>query len=229
MLYALPILVLGFVQTPDPSRDFAVTGIPSLSGDGAMSVSVPTHSATIELRDDRTARVTSVTQFKNTLDRELKLSVRIPWKVVSRSSSPRTTYRSLKATWNDRDLPLVSTMIFPPTGASAEVVLPANATGSLKVSLDVPVGRTGPGFDQRVVGYALTGDQTIGQLNLTYKYQGNLSGRETFRLPQTSPDLGWKVGDRGAFVRLSNYQPTGDVTAITFYSGGFDEIGNYGK
>jgi hypothetical protein len=35
------------------------------------------------------------------------------------------------------------------------------------------------------------------------------------------PNLGWQVGDKGAFVRENNYWPDNQLTYLTFYPGDF--------
>lgn len=221
------LLALASYEPLPPARDFAFTGTPYLAGAAAASIAVPTHSATIELVDPRTARVSSITQFKNLTGVEQKASLQVPWKVSGSVSPNGASFRTLKVAWNGRDLPMMSTMIYPPTGASAEVVLPPNATASVRVSLEAPVRRTGLGNKQFIVGYALTGDRPVGKLNLTYRYVGNLTGRDVFRLPEAFPkSFPWTIGDRGTFLRLEDVRPSEAVTYLTFYPGGYSDIGD---
>jgi hypothetical protein len=42
-----------------------------------------------------------------------------------------------------------------------------------------------------------------------------------FNLPDVEPKLGWSVGTRGAFVRKTNYTPTGEIAFVAFWPGGF--------
>jgi hypothetical protein len=67
------------------------------------------------------------------------------------------------------------------------------------------------------VGYLFDGDKTLGQMNIAYRY----NEKTVFRLPEMHPNLGWQVGDKGAYVREDNYWPDNQLTYLSFYPGGF--------
>ena len=54
-------------------------------------------------------------------------------------------------------------------------------------------------------------------MNISYKY----SDKSVFQLPEMHPNLGWQIGDKGAFVREVNYWPDNQLTYLSFYPGGF--------
>ena len=88
---------------------------------------------------------------------------------------------------------------------------------ALRVSYRVPIGVSGFDHKQRVVAYDLESPMPIGTLMATYSYAPGV----VFHLPELSPDLGWQIGPKGAFVRINNYDGKAGLSSCAFYPGGF--------
>lgn len=222
---AFALLMLAGQKMPEnPSFDFS--GLPQLRT--PEKVSVLSHSVTLEINATREGfvDVTSTTLFKNMTGSKVKATLIIPRRRYgdSKSSYPGFT---ITATWDKKALTLaqasdhgfmetVGNVVKYATDLSSPVQFAANGTYGLKISYQVPVGKGGYEQKQRLVGYLFDGDKTIGQVNVTYKY----SGDTVLTLPDAHPNLGWQIGDKGAFVHEDNYWPDNQLTYIVYYPGG---------
>jgi hypothetical protein len=207
-----------------PNAMLAYTGLPTLqSSQGPLDVR--SHSVTLTVRNGVVEGV-STTEIRNPASAVANVTVRIPERGVSASSARPTV--TVEATWAGRPLELGIGDIPVTKGSrssrwssdrSATAYMPPRSTAALRITFRVPLGTAGLDRKLRLLAYELGGDQPIGQLNLTVRYDE----REVFRLPEIRPVAGWQIGPRGAFLRLQNFRPKGETVVATFYPGGFGD------
>jgi hypothetical protein len=227
----IPLLLLGLqgaaVAPPNPS--FEYSGVPSFDApEGALAMR--SHSATIEI-GDAFADVSTVSEIRNTSGRALTVRVTLPRYRQGDDKSSAPDF-GVTATINNHPLTLRQSLGSGPIVRKDSGILRRNplettlylakdATYGLRISYRVPVGRAGFDRKLRLVGYSLGEGVAIGQLAISYR----TAPKVVFRLPRPSPDLGWQVGGRGAFVKRTNFTSSGELTYVTYYPGGFDDIG----
>jgi hypothetical protein len=223
MLAAIAVFLV--VQTPLPENaSVEFSGIPQVSGGKLIFVS---HSATLELYKDY-AWVTSTSQYHNEGGAG-SVSITIPRGRLGQPNSGAPSM-PITATWVNAPLNLAAGP--PASMQNGRITMFSNSlrgSGSLKaggsyalrVSYRVPLGRAGFDRKQLLAAYDLTSSAAIGTLNVTYRYAKGV----VFRLPEPRPEIGWQVGDRGAFVRIPSYDGGSDLSYLLFYPGGFGNIG----
>jgi hypothetical protein len=217
-------------QAADPqafprNATLAYTGLPTFASDqGALDVR--SQSVTLTVRGGVVEGV-STTEIRNPASAVANVKVTIPeWGYATTKVGSGVVS---EATWAGRPLDLqigrttVTHSSAPPrrwsSSRSATAYMPPRSTAALRITFRVPLGTAGLDRKLRVLAYELGGDQPIGQLNLTVRYDE----REVFRLPEIRPAAGWQVGARGAFLRLQNFRPKGETVVATFYPGGFGD------
>ncbi|MBX3119222.1 MAG: hypothetical protein KF784_09165 [Fimbriimonadaceae bacterium] len=223
---AICLFTVGMDLPSNPSFDYS--GVPSLPG-----VALKSHGVQIDMSKDKTSTVTSTTVFKNESTAPVTVTLTIPRRRVGDDKSGNPTF-TVDAKWDN--LPM--TLAMPAMALSGEKIGPeeyfykndltknvtfkAGQTSSLKISYTLPFGRCGYEQKQKMTGYAFDTSNMIGLLSISYRY----GGPTVFHLPEAFPkDWGWQIGTKGAFVRKENFKPSGELTYITFYPGGFDNIG----
>lgn len=200
------------------------SGLPQLSAPAAYDIRG--HSATIKI-DGETVTVESTTEYRYRGEAATGKILVPRLRVDAENPKPEPPTFAVEATWDKRPIQLGAAEVQPtsvdrPTSAtksylSANVLLGKQATHALRLRMSMPLGRTGKAPQRRIAGYLLEGAVPIGVLNVSFQY-----GPPTvFNLPDVEPKLGWSVGTRGAFVRKTNYTPTGEVTTVAFWPGGF--------
>lgn len=196
------------------------TGMPQLTAPAAYDIRG--HSATIRIEGE-TVTVESTTEYRYRGDATTG-TITIPlFRADAENPDPLPpAYSKVEATWDKKSLVLSPAAgSFEPSLRSApqasQVPLGKQSTHALRLRMTLPLGRTGRAPQRRIAGYLLEGKVPIGVLNIAYQY-----GPPTvFGLPAVAPNFGWKVGDRGAFVRKANFTPTGEMTTLAFWPGGF--------
>jgi hypothetical protein len=224
---ALVLATLLQSKLPDnPSFDYS--GLPQLRT--PERVDIISHSVTCEIDGTREGfvDVTSTTVFKNMTKASIKATLVVPRRRYGDANSSFPNF-DITGTWDLKKLILTPAsdhgyqeangkVVKYATDLSAPVRLMPGGTYGLRLSYTVPIGKCGYEQKQKIVGYLFDGDKTIGQLNVTYRY----GGKTVFSLPEARPNLGWQVGEKGAFVRQENYWPDNQLTYVTFYPGGFE-------
>ena len=216
------MLVATLALPPDTTLDY--TGLPQLAT--PMPYEIRGHSVALRV-EGGTVMVESTTEYRNRGDAGTA-TLLVPRRRAGDENSGQPTF-SVEATWDKKPIRLNPVA---PRGAServnarltnyasdlsASVPFDKQATHALRLRATLALGRTGRAPQRRIAGYLLEGGVPIGTLNLAYQY-----GPPTvFDLPLATPKIGWQVGNSGAFVRLKDYTPKGDVATIAFYSGGF--------
>lgn len=206
----------------NPSADYS--GVPQLSG---AAVSMVSHSATIELYKDY-ALVSSVSQIKNNGPAG-SVTITVPRGRLGEANSGGAMF-PVSGMWVNTPLtfkagsPTTNMQVGKPFVFSNTVKAMASmvkgGSYALRINYRVPLGRCGFDRKQYLAAYDF-GTGPIGVLNVTYKFAKGV----VFRLPAPKPDLGWQIGDRGAFLRSENYDGKTGLSYLGFYSGGFDNIG----
>lgn len=207
---------------PDTTLDY--TGLPQLAS--PQPYEIRGHSATIRI-DGNTVVVESTTEYRNRGGAGTA-TLLVPRRRAGDEQSGQPTF-NVEATWDKKPIKL------SPTGSrgsseridarqtqyasdlTATVSLGKQSTHALRLRATTALGKAGRGPKQRIAGYLLEGGVPFGVLNLTFQY-----GRPTvFGLPEAAPSLGWQIGDRGAFVRKTDYTPSGEIATVAFWPGGF--------
>jgi hypothetical protein len=223
---AIALLALGGQKLPDnPSFDFS--GLPMLRT--AEKIDVQIHTVTLEIGTikDGYVDVSTLTVYKNLTGAAVRATLIVPRRRYGDAGSGQPSF-DISATWDKKALPLtpasdhgyseaVGKVVKYASDLSAKVKLDPGATHALRITYEVPIGKSGYEQHQRAVGYIFDGDKTIDQMNIAYKY----NEKTVFRLPEMHPNMGWQVGEKGAFVRQNNYWPDNKLTYLTFYPGGF--------
>ncbi len=223
---AILLLAMQTSKLPEnPSFDYS--GIPVIRT--AEKVEILSHSVTLEIDGTREGfvDVTSTTVFKNTTKSTVKATVIVPRRRFGDAMSSFPGFE-ITATLDKKAMPLtpasdhgfmetMDKVVKYSTDLSAKIKLAPQATYGLKLTYAVPLGKCGYEQKQRMVGYLMEGDKAIGNLNITYRY----GGKTVFSLPEAHPNLGWQIGDKGAFVRQENFWPDNQLTYVAFYPGGF--------
>jgi hypothetical protein len=220
-MLALAVALL-FVQTPLPENaSVEYSGIPQVTGGQVTFVS---HSATLELYKDY-AWVTSTSQLHNDGGAGA-VTITVPRARLGMPNSGAPTV-PVSATWllNLTPGPTSSTINGRITSFTNSLIgsAPLKSGGSyaLRISYRVALGKAGFDRKQLLSAYGLSSPVPIGTLNVTYRYAKGV----VFRLPEPKPEIGWQIGDRGAFVRIANYDGATDLSYLLFYPGGFGNIG----
>lgn len=228
----LASIVLAPALPENPSFDFS--GLPSVP-----KTTMRTHGVQIDMSAEKVATVTSTTVVKNMGTEPLTTQVKIPRGRIGDAMSGNPTFQ-VRALWDNKPLALIYTNDRPKgekldfdrksyryrSDLTQTVTLGPGQTSSLRISYSIPFGRCGYEKKQLIAGYLLDGESPVGQMNISYRY----GGPTVFRLPEASPkDWGWQVGARGVFKRLEDFTPNGELTYITFYPGGFENIGDPGR
>lgn len=226
MTTAIALMALAAQRMPEnPSFDYS--GLPQLRTVEKVDILFSNVTLQVGLVRDGYVDVSTTTLYKNRTDSTVKATLIIPRRRVGDASSGQPTF-DIAATWDGKNLPLIPASdrgyseisgksVKYSSDLSAKVRLGAGATIALKTTYQVPIGKSGYELKQRVAGYLFDGDKTIGQINVVFKY----NEQTVFRLPEMHPNLGWQVGDKGAFVREDNYWPDNQMMYLTFYPGGF--------
>jgi len=223
---AIALLAFQGARLPEnPSFDYS--GLPQLRT--AEKVDFQTHSVTLEIGGVREGYVdvSTTTVLKNTTDATIRATLIIPRRRLGDPNSGQPTF-DISATWDKKPLKLtpasdhgysetVGKVVKYSSDLSTKVILSAGSTYALKINYQVLLGKGGYEQKQRLAGYLFDGDKTIAQLNIVYRY----TNKTVFRLPEMHPNLGWQIGEKGAFVREENYWPDNQLTYLSFYPGGF--------
>ena len=195
------------------------TGLPQLTAPSTYDIRG--HSATIKVEGE-TVTVESTTEYRYRGDAATG-TITIPrLRVDAENPNAGPPSFPVEATWDKKPLslsPVTATSPSPGMASSLSGIVPLGkqATHALRLKMTMPLGRTGKAPQRRIAGYLLEGNVPIGVLNVSYQY-----GPPTvFNLPEVEPKMGWQFGTHGAFVRKTNYTPTGEIASIAFWPGGF--------
>ncbi|HVT12799.1 MAG TPA: hypothetical protein VHE55_11075 [Fimbriimonadaceae bacterium] len=193
----------------------AYSGIPTVTG---QNIVVQSHSVTLLLKKDH-AEVSSLTLIKNDGPAGTA-AVTIP----EFQSVPGAPSFAIAATWANAPLTLSREQIMgipenrnPTWRFSGKGPMKNLGTYALRISYSVPLGKCGFDHKQFLAAYDLNSPAPIGTLMTTYTYGPGV----VFHEPEAAPNLGWQVGQKGAFLRLNGYDGKGGLSYCAFYSGGF--------
>lgn len=206
--------MLALIQTVVPAVEIDYTGLPQIVTDAPIDVRG--HSVTLKIEGD-TVTVDSTTEIRS-LGGGGSATVTIP---VRRLGVPGAPTFALAATWDKKPIGLVAseTQVDTPNQQSDDqvgtVIVGKTGTHALRIHATMSLGFIGKTPRQRYSAYLLQGDRSIGTLNVAFQYGGG----GVFGLPAAKPALGWQIGDRGAFVRKTNFKPNNELARISYWTG----------
>ncbi len=223
---AIALLTLVGQKLPD-NVSFDYSGLPQLRT--AEKVDIQYHTVTVDIGGvkDGYVDVSTTTVFKNMTKAIVKATLIVPRRRFGDANSGQPGF-DISATWEKRPIKLnpasdhgyteITGKVYKyASDLSTKVALNPGATYALRISYEVPFGKSGYEQKQRIAGYLFDGDKAVGQMNIAYKY----TEKSVFRLPELRPNLGWQIGEKGAFVREENFWPDNKMTFMTFFPGGF--------
>lgn len=232
MLAAIALALVA--QAPEPGADVAFSGFPA--GLASPNHRIISHSVVMQIDRDQ-ARVSSTTVVKNTWAGSETLTLQIPRLRMGPTSSASFP---LTATWDGKPVSLTLQNLKPGSTLwpnylryqgiqnetlTGNVELRPQATGALRVSYAVPLGKGLRDRQRRYVAYLL---ETFGPIE-TFDIAVKAEPGAVFGLLEVPSGAGWQVGDKGAWVRHRNWAgDTSGVLLISFYPGGFRDIGASG-
>jgi hypothetical protein len=196
----------------------AYSGSPELISQNGYRIL--TENVSVNLMSDDRVRIASTTVYRNQ-GSATTATVKILDSVLQFASGPTV----LAATWDN-----VPITLKPTTDASgkwygiATVSLDAQATHSLSVNLFSKLTNSGYAKDEEGFRYRLTGSVPVDLFSMAYRYPSGI----VFGLPTVQPDLGWEVGNRGASIRKTNFNPNNVDTSIEFYVNSMRPLGTKG-
>ncbi len=209
----------------NPSVEFS--GIPQVAG---TNVHIVSHNVTVELYE-RYASVSSTTLVKNDGPAGMA-SFSIPRERAGDENSGAATFMP-KVTWVNQPVTMQAENSHA-TGSGKNTIYVGALTGkgemkaggsyALRVSYLVPMGKAGFDRKQNLAAYDLSSKQSIGVLMCSFKYSRGV----VFRLPEPRPNLRWEVGQRGVFKKITNYDGSAGIATLSYYPGGFEDIGGGG-
>jgi hypothetical protein len=227
----LAFLLVGLqaASTSPPNPQYDYSGLPAFAAPSS-ALTVRSHSVTLEVGNDF-VDVSTVSELRNLTNGTLAVRVTIPRYRHGDAGATSPTF-DMKASVNGHALTLRQAFdsvpivkrgkgVFVSNPLQTTLYLAKNTSYGLRTSYRVPVGRAGFDRKLRLVGYSLDPGRQIDNLVISYRTASGV----VFRLPRPNPDLGWQVGSRGAFVKRTKFQPAGELTYVTYYPGGFEDIG----
>ncbi|MFI5387067.1 MAG: hypothetical protein ACHQ50_13215 [Fimbriimonadales bacterium] len=193
----------------------AYSGIPKITG---QNIAIQSHTVTITVSKEF-ADVSSLTLIKNNGAAGNAVILIPGFQTAGTASVP-----SVSATWTNIAVPLLrEPMMSIPEARNPSVRFSGSGpmqnlgTYALRISYRLPIGRSGFDHKQYLGAYDLTSPVPIGTLMVTYNYAKGV----VFHEPEAGPNLGWQVGEKGAFVKVVNYDGKAGLSYCAFYSGGF--------
>jgi len=227
-MLALTFVILAQRATLPEVPSFDYSGIPAFTGAAPADLLIRGHSAVLDV-SAKDVRVSTTTEVKNQTSRALSVRVLVPRRREGDDTSGFPNF-SVTATWGQTNLPLrpistrgnqqtvSKTHVRYESDLTASVTLQPGATYGLRTSYTVPLGHAAADGKTKLTGYALEGDNAIGQFNISYRTASGV----VFRLPTPHPALGWQIGTTGAFAKQPNFTPGHQLSWITFYAAGFE-------
>jgi len=230
------------VQGPLPKNAAIVySGLPALQSP-APSLKFVSCSVTGTLSKDSVA-FSTLLLFKNLSDKPYPVTLKLPvnaqnpiigqgydidfavsWDKVPVKASPYKQEQAL----TDENVKLRNGAIWTKyiRYKTLTLAVKPSATHALRLSFDVPIGKSGLDGLQRIVAYDLAGASTYSQpiehIPFSLKYTPEIMFQKIAALP----NYGWQIGPNGAFFQVRNYVPGADALArFMFYPGGYDKIG----
>jgi hypothetical protein len=182
------------------------SGIPSVTGTNLV---VQSHTVSLTLHNDH-VDVSSLTLVKNNGPAGT-CEIDIPSGGLRDAPAPS----GFVATW--ANAPVTLTHLDGKGLDTAKVPLKYLGSYALRIHYSEPIGKCGFAHDRLIAAYSLQSDVPIGTLMVTYAYAPGV----VFHLPEAGPKLGWQVGQKGAFVKLTNYDGKTGLTYCAFYPAGF--------
>lgn len=227
-MLALTFVILAQRATLPEIPSFDYSGIPFFTGASQSDLLIRGHSAVLDV-NAKDVRVSTTTEVKNQSNHAVSVRLVVPRRREGDETSGFPSF-SVRATWGQTSLALrpassrgnqrtVSAKhVQYESDLTATVTLQPGATYGLRTSYTVPLGHAAADGKTKLTGYALEGNNVIGQFNISYR----TANGAVFRLPVAHPALDWQIGTAGAFAKQTNFTPAHQLSWITFYAGGFE-------
>ncbi len=218
----ITLLAALVVLAPATNADVEYSGFPTLDD---PSIAVLSHDVRITIQG-QTATVTSLTLFKNLKKTAVSAGLVVPRYRFSKVATDPDF--NVTAIWGKAPLPLeadphpIEAKGSVSSPLRAEVEFGPGATFPLRISYQVPIGRSDYAQSQRIAAYQMpTPDPThpysVPQVNVSFAY----TQHDVYNLPVMTPSGPWQIGHSGAFARYANYAPHGERISLSYYPAGF--------
>lgn len=183
------------------------------------------HKADITLTAT-SATYTAKTLYKNTGAVPVQARVIVP--IYGRDGDVDFYRTDVKATWGGAsvagsrgDVAIESEPMWV-SEYSFNVTLKPGEWKAFESKMTRPLNKSGEGWAERFVTYLMQPtDDELEQFQLSIKYPKNL----VFQTAAVSPNIGWQVGERGAFFSKKNWRAGKTSFRFQFYPGTFERIG----
>lgn len=203
------------------------TGSPDWRPDAADAPHLRTvfHKAEITLTQT-SATYKAKTLFKNTGTTAVSGQILVP--IIGRDGDDAWFSTDVRGTWGDKALASHGLVANPDSDVAGarwygfKVSLKPGEWKAFESTLTRPLNKSGEGWAERFVTYLMRPcDDKLEQFQLSIKYPKNL----VFQTATVSPNLGWQVGDKGAFYSKKDWLPGKTAFRFQFYPGTFERIG----
>lgn len=214
------------------------TGMPGLSNSAGLSLTLQSHSVTVQLYH-RTASTTTLTVIKNNTGKAATIGIAIPNHVRRAGTMGAAQGADIEASWDRKPVSVSITRWSRSVTKNALVdadgafILPvkvnANATHSLQLSWRGDLLTSGMGGKNRSLAYDVSNASDwdgVGQFRYSIQYQtcdlpGATIGKGSpvFAVESTVPSRGWQIGDKGAY--LSGIPAGVDTLWFNYHPNGF--------
>ncbi|HTQ12003.1 MAG TPA: hypothetical protein VMI31_18215 [Fimbriimonadaceae bacterium] len=208
------LAAIAFQSTTLPEKAAVeFSGIPGVTG---QNIAVESHSVTITLTKQY-ADVSSLTLIKNNGpagNAGITVSMGVVGTEMPSDPGLTGTWANVPIAFNHPKRADQLSGIPPYEGFGKMQNL---GTYALRLHYRLPIGHSGLGHKQFLAAYDLTSLVPIGTLMVTYTYGPGV----VFHEPEAGPNIGWQIGQRGAFVKLAPYDGKTALSYCAFYNAGF--------
>ncbi|MCW5942225.1 MAG: hypothetical protein KIS66_08330 [Fimbriimonadaceae bacterium] len=222
----------------------------STGTDTLLPVQLKSHSVTIKLGTQALSYET-ISVFKNHSDKPIRATLTIPFAARGVLDHRDALSNPVLARWDRKPITFARPALDMAessrrssgepydfdTAVSATVTFEPNSTHSLVTSYRQKLGKAGPDGALRTLGYGTGGlDKWQGPCErLNYSVQflretffassadtgEKYEASSVFAVHSTEPQSGWKIGDKGAFVKFENRYGNVGTLWFTFYPNGY--------
>lgn len=172
-----------------------------------------------------TATYTAKTLYKNTGDKPLSAQVLVP--VIGKDGTEDWLDTSVTGKWGDANVASIGKVEFDNGVKNVvwygfKVTMKPGEWKAFESRLSRPLNKAGEGLAERFVTYLVQpGTDQWEQFQIAINYPKGL----VFQTVTVSPNMGWQIGDTGAFYSKKDWTPGMTSFRMQFYPGTFEKIG----